>query len=182
MSLNDLQKIIDQGVKLTPMMEQYFQIKKNYPDTLLLFRMGDFYEVFFEDARETARILNITLTHRGKIGDTPIPMAGIPHHAASTYIDRITNRGLKVAICEQIEDPKDAVGIVKRGVTQVVSPGMPFDLDKTQGNEHRYMVSSFKKDQQYFLVALDFTTGDFKGFKYQSFEDFLEALRMMAPR
>lgn len=182
MSLNDLQKIIDQGVKLTPMMEQYFQIKKNYPDTLLLFRMGDFYEVFFEDARETARILNITLTHRGKIGDTPIPMAGIPHHAASTYIDRITNRGLKVAICEQIEDPKDAVGIVKRGVTQVVSPGMPFDLDKTQGNEHRYMVSSLKKDQQYFLVALDFTTGDFKGFKYQSFEDFLEALRMMAPR
>jgi DNA mismatch repair protein MutS len=164
------------------MMEQYFQIKKNYPDTLLLFRMGDFYEVFFEDARETARILNITLTHRGKIGDTPIPMAGIPHHAASVYIDRITNRGLKVAICEQIEDPKDAVGIVKRGVTQVVSPGMPFDLDKTQGHEHRYMVSSFKKNDQYFLVALDFTTGDFRGFKYQNFEDFIEGLRMIAPR
>ena len=144
--------------------------------------MGDFYEVFFEDARETARILNITLTHRGKIGDTPIPMAGIPHHAASVYIDRITNRGLKVAICEQIEDPKDAVGIVKRGVTQVVSPGMPFDLDKTQGHEHRYMVSSFKKNDQYFLVALDFTTGDFRGFKYQNFEDFIEGLRMIAPR
>ena len=163
-------------------MEQYFQIKKNYPDTLLLFRMGDFYEVFFEDARETARILNITLTHRGKIGDTPIPMAGIPHHAASTYIDRITNRGLKVAICEQIEDPKDAVGIVKRGVTQVVSPGMPYDLDKTQGHEHRYMVSSFKKGNEYFLVALDFTTGDFKGHKYQNFEEFVEGLRMISPR
>ena len=182
MSLKDLQKLIDQGIKLTPMMEQYFQIKKNYADTLLLFRMGDFYEVFFEDAREIARLLNITLTHRGKIGDTPIPMAGIPHHAASTYIDRITNRGLKVAICEQIEDPKDAIGIVKRGVTQVVSPGMPFDLDKTQGHDHRYMVSAFKKDQQFYLVALDFTTGDFRGFKYQNFEDFTEGLRMIAPR
>lgn len=182
MSLKDLQKIIDSGVKLTPMMEQYFQIKKNYPETLLLFRMGDFYEVFFEDARTTARILNITLTHRGKIGDTPIPMAGIPHHAASVYIDRITNRGLKVAICEQIEDPKDAVGIVKRGVTQVVSPGMPFDLDKTQGHDHRYMVSSFKKNENYFLVALDFTTGDFRGYKYQSFEEYIEGLRLLAPR
>jgi DNA mismatch repair protein MutS len=181
-SLKDLQAIIDSGTKLTPMMEQYFQIKKNYPDTLLLFRMGDFYEVFFEDARETSRILNITLTHRGKIGDTPIPMAGIPHHAASVYIDRITNRGLKVAICEQIQDPKDAVGIVKRGVTQVVSPGMPFDLDKTQGHEHRYMVSTYKALGAYYLVALDFTTGDFRGYKYQSFEELTEGLRLLAPR
>jgi len=181
-SLKDLQAIIDSGTKLTPMMEQYFQIKKNYPDTLLLFRMGDFYEVFFEDARQTSRILNITLTHRGKIGETPIPMAGIPHHAASAYIDRITNRGLKVAICEQIQDPKDAVGIVKRGVTQVVSPGMPFDLEKTQGHEHRYMVSSYKSSNAYYLVALDFTTGDFRGYKYQSFEELAEGLRLLAPR
>lgn len=164
------------------MMDQYFQIKKNYPDTLLLFRMGDFYEVFFEDAKTAARLLNITLTHRGKIGDTPIPMAGIPHHAASVYIDRITNRGLKVAICEQIEDPKDAVGIVKRGVTQVVSPGMPFDLEKTQGHDHRYMASAFKKDNFYYLVALDFTTGDFNGYKHENFESFIEGLRMLAPR
>ncbi len=163
-------------------MDQYFQIKKNYPDTLLLFRMGDFYEVFFEDARQASKILNITLTHRGKIGDTPIPMAGIPHHAASVYIDRITNRGLKVAICEQIQDPKDAVGIVKRGVTQVVSPGMPYDLDKTQSSEHRYMVSSLKKDDAYFLVALDFTTGDFSGQKFQSLEDFIEGFRLISPR
>lgn len=182
MSLKDLQAIIDSGTKLTPMMDQYFQIKKNYPDTLLLFRMGDFYEVFFEDAKTAARLLNITLTHRGKIGDTPIPMAGIPHHAAAVYIDRITNRGLKVAICEQIEDPKDAVGIVKRGVTQVVSPGMPFDLEKTQGHDHRYMASAFKKDNSYYLVALDFTTGDFNGYKHENFESFIEGLRMLAPR
>jgi len=181
-SLKDLQAIVDSGTKLTPMMEQYFQIKKNYPDTLLLFRMGDFYEVFFEDAKTTARLLNITLTHRGKIGDTPIPMAGIPHHAATVYIDRITNRGLKVAICEQIEDPKDAVGIVKRGVTQVVSPGMPFDLEKTQGHDNRYMAAAFKKNNQFFLVALDFTTGDFQGHKFDNFEGFIECLRMTAPR
>lgn len=182
MSLKDLQAIVDSGTKLTPMMEQYFQIKKNYPDTLLLFRMGDFYEVFFEDAKTAARLLNITLTHRGKIGDTPIPMAGIPHHAASVYIDRITNRGLKVAICEQIESPKDAVGIVKRGVTQVVSPGMPFDLEKTQGHDNRFMVSAFKKENRFYLVALDFTTGDFCGYKFEHFEGFIESLRMLAPR
>ena len=164
------------------MMEQYFQIKKNYPDTLLLFRMGDFYEVFFEDARQTAQLLNITLTHRGKIGDTPIPMAGIPHHAAPVYIDRITNQGMKVAICEQIQDPKDAVGIVKRGVTQVVSPGMPFDLDKTQGSDHRFMVSSLKFQNAYYLVALDFTTGDFTGSKYNNLEDFIEGIRLLSPR
>lgn len=182
MSLQDLQAIVDSGIKLTPMMDQYFQIKKNYPDTLLLFRMGDFYEVFFEDAKTTSKILNITLTHRGKIGDTPIPMAGIPHHAASAYIDRITNRGLKVAICEQIEDPKDAVGIVKRGVTQVVSPGMPFDLEKTETREHRFMVSSYVSGSHYYLVALDFTTGEFKGFKHQNFESFIENLRLLAPK
>ncbi len=182
MSLKDLQKIVDSGTKLTPMMEQYFQIKKNYPDILLLFRMGDFYEVFFEDARVTAKILNITLTNRGKIGDTPIPMAGIPHHAAPTYIDRITNKGMKVAICEQIENPKDAVGIVKRAVTQVVSPGMPFDLDKTQSYEQKYMASAFFKDDVYYLAALDFTTGDFKGYRLESAEEFLETIRILAPK
>ncbi len=182
MSLLDLQKIIDSGTKLTPMMDQYYQIKKNYPETLLLFRMGDFYEVFFEDAKTAARLLNITLTHRGKIGDTPIPMAGIPHHAASTYIDRLTNMGLKIAICEQVENPKEAQGIVKRAVTQVVSPAMPFDLEKAGGHDHRYMVSVAIENNFYFLSALDFTTGEFLGFKLSSFEDFIETLRLISPK
>ncbi len=163
-------------------MEQYFQIKKNYSDVLLLFRMGDFYEVFFEDAKITSKILNITLTHRGKIGDTPIPMAGIPHHAAATYIDRITNQGMKVAICEQIENPKDAIGIVKRAVTQVVSPGIPFDLDKTNSYEQKYIISAIKKDNIYFLVALDFTTGDFKGYRFTNSEEFLETITLLSPK
>lgn len=182
MSMKELQALVDSGIKLTPMMEQYFQIKKQYADTLLLFRMGDFYEVFFDDAKTSARLLNITLTHRGKLGDSPIPMAGIPHHAASVYIDRLTNQGLKVAICEQIQDPKDAVGIVKRGVTQVVSPALPFDVEKTQGHDNRFMVSGFKSENDYFLVALDFTTGAFSGYKLNSLEDFVETLRVLSPR
>ena len=121
------------------MMDQYFSIKKNYPETLLFFRMGDFYELFFDDAVDASKILNITLTHRGKVGDTKIPMAGIPHHAASNYIERITAQGLKVANCEQTQEAKDAVGIVKRAVTQVASPALPFDLDKTMGRENNFI-------------------------------------------
>lgn len=180
--MDTLTKLVESGHKLTPMMEQYYQIKKNYPDTLLLFRMGDFYEVFFDDAKKAAMYLNITLTHRGKIAETPIPMAGIPHHAANAYIDRLTTRGLKVAICEQIQDPKDAVGIVKRGVTQVVSPGMPFDLEKTQGNEQRYIASSYKSDGKFYLVAMDFTTGEFFGKVHSDYESFIEDLRLINPK
>jgi DNA mismatch repair protein MutS len=136
-----IEQIASEGVKLTPMMEQYYQIKKQYPGIILFFRMGDFYEVFFEDAINTSKLLNISLTHRGKLGGYPIPMAGIPHHAAATYIDRLTQMGHKIAICEQVEDPKQAKGIVKRAVTQVASPGMPFDLDKSSKNEHSFICS-----------------------------------------
>jgi DNA mismatch repair protein MutS len=177
-----LDSLVKTGVKLTPMMEQYYSIKKDYPDTMLLFRMGDFYEVFFEDAENAARLLNIARTHRGKIGDTPIPMAGIPHHAANAYVDRLTAMGMKVAICEQVEDPKEAKGIVKRAVTQIVSPGMPFDLSKTEGNEHRYMASALKVDDVYYLIAVDFTTGEFTGSILYDYESFLDKLRMIHPR
>lgn len=158
-----LQSIIDANVKLTPMLEQYYQIKKNYPDALLLFRMGDFYEVFFEDADLISKVLNIAKTHRGKIGGVPIPMAGIPHHAANTYIDRLTGAGLKVAICEQIENPKDAVGIVKRAVTQIVTPSLPYDLDKTAPAENNYLAAMIEKDQKWSIAFLDFGTGEFFG-------------------
>ncbi len=181
-----LQQVLDAKVKLTPMMEQYSSIKENYSDHLLLFRMGDFYEVFFEDAVRASKLLNITLTHRGKIGDFPIPMAGIPHHAAAVYIDRLSNMGLKVAICEQIQDPKDAKGIVKRAVTQVVSPGMPFDLDKTDSGEQRFMASSLKTvingEEKYLLVVLDFTTGEFDGLILDDLEALINKLRLYSPR
>lgn len=177
-----LQDLVEKGVKLTPMMEQYYQVKKQYPDILLMFRMGDFYEMFFEDAREAARILNISLTVRGKLGDVPIPMAGIPHHAAAVYVDRISQQGKKVVICEQMEDPKQAKGIVKRGVTQIVSPGMPYDLDKTSAMENKFLASGFVNNGQFLLVLLDFTTGDFFGLSFKNIEEFCERLMMVRPK
>jgi len=180
--MTTLDQIVATGTKLTPMMQQYYGIKKEHPGTILFFRMGDFYEVFFEDANESAKLLNITLTHRGKLGDTPIPMAGIPHHSASSYIDRLTAQGKKVAICEQVSDPKDAKGIVERAVTQVVSPGIPYDMDRAQKNEHQYICSAFQHEKKYYLSALDFTTGDFYGHQYTSSEQFLEKIRFYSPR
>lgn len=177
-----LAQIVASGIKLTPMMEQYYSVKKQYPDILLMFRMGDFYEMFFEDAREAARLLNISLTVRGKLGDHPIPMAGIPHHAAAAYVDRISQFGKKVVICEQLEDPKSVKGIVKRGVTQIVSPGMPYDLDKTSANENKFLAAGYKENDQYILVLLDFTTGDFYGTTFKTIEEFCERLLMVRPK
>ena len=177
-----LDEIIAKGVKLTPMMEQYHSIKKDYPDILMMFRMGDFYELFFEDAKEASKILNISLTHRGKLGGYPIPMSGIPHHAANTYIDRITSQGQKVAICEQVEDPKAAKGIVKRAVTQVVSPGMPYDLDKSESENHSYMASAFVFEGKYYLILIDYTTGDFFGLTLESIDEVIEKLHLLQPK
>ncbi|MBP9673541.1 MAG: DNA mismatch repair protein MutS [Bacteriovoracaceae bacterium] len=180
--MTDLQKIIELGIKLTPMIEQYVTIKKKYPDTLLLFRMGDFYELFFEDAVIASQILNITLTHRGKIADHPIPMAGIPHHAAGNYIDRITRLGRKAVICDQIEDPKMAQGLVKRAVTQIVSPCLPFDLDKTSAGERHFIAAGTVHADKFYITLLDFTTGDFLGINVDSEKDFLETLNLYSPK
>lgn len=177
-----LEELVASGVKLTPMMEQYYDVKKNYPDILLMFRMGDFYEMFFEDAREAARLLNISLTVRGKLGEHPIPMAGIPHHAAATYIDRISNLGKKVVICEQMEDPKQAKGIVKRGVTQIVTPGIPFDLEKGTTAENKFIASGFAQDGKLTLILLDYTTGDFFGIGLKNIEEFCEKIQMIRPK
>ena len=177
-----LERIIQSGTKLTPMMDQYYQVKKLNPEVLLMFRMGDFYELFFEDAQNASKILNISLTHRGKLGEHPIPMAGIPHHAASTYIDRITSLGQKVAICEQIEDPKMAKGIVKRAITQIVSPGMPYDLDKSPQKENSFMGCGFAFQEKFFLILLDYTTGDFFGMELLSEDDFLEKILLYRPK
>ena len=178
----NLEQIIATGVKLTPMMEQYYEIKKNYPQMLLMFRMGDFYELFFEDARIASKILNISLTHRGKLGGFPIPMAGIPHHAATTYVDRITAQGQKVAICEQVEDPKAAKGIVKRAVTQVVSPGIPYDLDKAESTNQNYIACACNHPQGYYLSFIDFTTGHFFGFDIKTEQELLEKIALHSPK
>jgi DNA mismatch repair protein MutS len=177
-----LEQLVTSGVKLTPMMEQYYQVKKQYPDNFLMFRMGDFYEMFFEDAREAARLLNISLTVRGKLGEVPIPMAGIPHHAAAVYIDRISQMGKKVVICDQVEDPKEAKGIVKRAVTQIVSPGMPYDLEKVTQTENKFLAAAHHHNKIFSLILLDFTTGDFFGINFRTIEELCEKLMMTRPK
>ena len=107
--------------KISPGMQQYLDIKKDYPDAFLLFRMGDFYELFYEDAVNAAQILEISLTSRNKNAENPIPMAGVPYHSAQQYIDVLIEQGYKVAIAEQMEDPKEAKGVVKREVVQVIT-------------------------------------------------------------
>ena len=110
----------------TPLMRQYSQVKAKYPDTILLFRMGDFFETFEEDAKTASKVLGITLTKRGNGTAGEVPLAGFPHHALETYLPRLLKAGHRVAVCEQLEDPKFAKGIVKRDVVEVVTPGVAF--------------------------------------------------------
>ena len=176
-------ELIKHPAELTPMMDQYIQVKKEYPDTLILYRMGDFYEVFFEDAILASKTLNITLTHRGKILDRPIPMAGIPHHAAANYIHRLTLEGIKLCICEQVEDPKLAKGLVKRKVTQIITPALPFDPEKTTNIENQFLASFFvEKNDKIFLILIDYTTGENKGFILNSLESLQIQLKKFSPK
>ncbi|GBG96598.1 DNA mismatch repair protein MutS [Lactococcus termiticola] len=146
--------------KVSPGMQQYLDIKANYPDAFLLFRMGDFYELFYEDAVNAAQILELTLTSRNKNAEQPIPMAGVPYHAVSGPIETLVNMGYKVAIADQIEDPKEAVGIVKRAVTQVITPGTAVDITATVDNN--FLVAIDKSGSDWGLAYMDLSTGEFK--------------------
>ncbi|MBN2384106.1 DNA mismatch repair protein MutS [bacterium] len=129
------------GKKITPMMEQYRAIKKNYPDAILFFRMGDFYEMFDQDALIASKIMNIALTTRDKHSDDPVPMCGVPYHALETYLSRMIKQGMSVAICDQVEDPRLAKGIVKREVTRVITPGTVLDQGLLETHEHNYLAA-----------------------------------------
>ncbi|MCK5173862.1 MAG: DNA mismatch repair protein MutS, partial [Planctomycetes bacterium] len=112
-----------QPEKLTPAMKQFHHFKDKHPDAILFFRMGDFYETFYEDAQTCARVLGLTLTSRNKNSANPIPLAGLPYHAVDGYLKKLILAGYKVAVCEQVENPKTAKGVVKRDVVRVVTPG-----------------------------------------------------------
>ncbi|MGT2667099.1 DNA mismatch repair protein MutS [Streptococcus rifensis] len=146
--------------KLSPGMQQYLDIKADYPDAFLLFRMGDFYELFYDDAVEAAQILELTLTSRNKNADNPIPMAGVPYHSAQTYIDTLVELGHKVAIAEQMEDPKTAVGVVKRAVVQVITPGTVADSSKLD-SDNNFLIALDQLGNTYGLAYMDVVTGDF---------------------
>ena len=147
--------------QLTPMMQHYVQTKDANPDCILFYRLGDFYEMFFEDAEVVSKELELTLTGKSCGLDERAPMCGVPYHAAETYLTRLVQRGYKVAVCEQVEDPKEAKGMVKRAVTRIVTPGTNMDamsLDETKNN---YIMGIFFDGDKYGLAIADVTTADF---------------------
>ncbi|HWQ67681.1 MAG TPA: DNA mismatch repair protein MutS [Methanospirillum sp.] len=151
--------------RVTPAMQQFNEAKRQYPDCVVFFRMGDFYETFCEDAEICARELEITLTSRGRMPDgQDIPLAGVPYHALETYLSRMIAKGYKVAICEQVEDPKKAKGIVKRDVVRVVTPGTVIDAALLPGENARYLMAAVpdRRCKKVGLAFLDISTGDFQ--------------------
>lgn len=150
-------------MKLTPMMRQYFEIKENYKDCILFFRLGDFYEMFFEDAETAARELELVLTGRDCGLEKRAPMCGIPFHASNSYIGRLVAKGYKVAICEQVEDPKVAKGIVKRDVIKVITPGTYTDSSFVEETKNNYIMTIYSdlERNRCSLAITDISTGDF---------------------
>src|SRR6185369_9411997 len=146
----------------TPMLRQYLEIKKQYPGTILFFRLGDFYEMFNEDAVIGAKELEITLTARQKESVNPIPMCGVPYHAAAGYIARLVKKGYRVAICEQTETPGKGIQLVKREVVKVITPGTAIDSQLLESNEPIYVAAISSSNEKYGLAFLDVSTGEFE--------------------
>ena len=146
--------------KETPLMTQYNTIKAKYPDALLLFRVGDFYETFGTDAIKTSQILGIVLTKRAN-GEGHIELAGFPHHSVDSYLPKLVRAGLRVAICDQLEDPKSVKGIVKRGVTELVTPGVTFNEQVLTSKKNNFLLSVHKEKEKYGVALVDISTGEF---------------------
>tara|TARA_B100000809_G_scaffold179903_1_gene177517 strand:+ start:1336 stop:3948 length:2613 start_codon:yes stop_codon:yes gene_type:complete len=160
--------------KETPLMKQYNAIKAKYPDAMLLFRVGDFYETFGEDAVKCARIANITLTKRGAGSATETALAGFPHHSLNTYLPKLVKAGLRVAICDQLEDPKMTKTIVKRGVTELITPGVSFNDEVLQSNSNNFLAAVHFGKKQLGVSFLDVSTGEF--FTAQGSEEYIDKL------
>ena len=145
----------------TPLMKQYYAFKAKYPEAMLLFRVGDFYETYGEDAIKSADILGIVLTRRSNGAAAGAEMAGFPHHALDTYLPKLVRAGLKVAVCEQLEDPKVAKGIVKRGVVELVTPGVTYNDNVLQQKENNFLASVHLEKNESGIAFLDVSTGEF---------------------
>jgi DNA mismatch repair protein MutS len=165
----------------TPMMQQYLRIKADYPDTLLFYRMGDFYELFYEDAHKAAHLLGITLTARGQSAGKPIPMAGVPFHSAESYIAKLIRQGLSVAICEQIGDPKAGTGPVERQVVRILTPGTVSDAAYLDDNQDNLLLALHAKEGRYGLATLDISGGRFHLLEVQGEEALSGELARLKP-
>ncbi len=168
--------------KSTPMLQQYLAIKGDYPDAILFYRMGDFYEMFLEDAELASGILEITLTSRNKNDPAPIPMCGVPHRAASGYIARLIERGYKVAVCDQVEDPAAARGLVRREVVRVITPGMIIDEEFLDARTNNFILSVFQTKGVSGLAYLDISTGTFRVTESSDPSQVLDEARRLSPR
>jgi len=166
----------------TPAMKQYQNIKGDYPDSILFFRIGDFYEMFFDDAITASKALNITLTSRDKNKENPVPMCGVPHHAVDIYIGRLIKKGFKVAVCEQMEDPKTVKGVVKREVIRVITPGTVLNPNLLGEKDNNFFVSLYPDQNGYGIAVIDISTGDFRVAEFtdssgNSHEDLLKRIK-----
>src|SRR5690349_12347487 len=169
----------------TPMLRQYQEIKRQFPGTILFFRLGDFYEMFFEDAAIGAKELEITLTARHRERGEPVPMCGVPYHAASGYISKLVRKGYRVAICEQTEDPKKAAKLVRREVVRVITPGTAIDSQLLDSRENSYLASVFGSGPGMAAAFLDLSTGEFPATQFagdDAWQRVLEQLDCFSPK
>ncbi|GEP65123.1 DNA mismatch repair protein MutS [Clostridium beijerinckii] len=168
---------------LTPMMVEYMKTKEEYSDCILFYRLGDFYEMFFDDAITVSRELELVLTGKNCGLEERAPMCGIPHHAAAAYIPRLVNKGYKVAICEQLEDPKEAKGIVKRGVVKIITPGTFIDANSSLENDNTYLMTIYESDEKIGLAVSDISTGEFKTTSFDNIKiTLLDEISKVAPK
>ena len=167
----------------TALMRQYLEVKAQVPDAIVFFRLGDFYEMFYEDAVYASRVLSLTQTTRDKGKENPVPMCGVPHHAARGYIARLTELGHRVAICEQLEDPKLVKGLVKRGVVRIITPGVILDEESLEPRAPNYVAAVAGDSRDGFgLAFIDVTTGDFRATEAATSEGLLDELARVDPR
>ena len=169
-------------MKLTPMLEQYLRVKSEHPDALLFFRLGDFYEMFFEDAERAAPLLDVALTTRSKKDEVPIPMCGVPYHAVQGYIAKLLAAGLKVAICDQMEDPTTARGLVDRAVVRVITPGTVTEEECLDPKAPNYLVAVQREDAGLTLAAVDLSTGEVRIIPVADAPALADELGRLAPR
>lgn len=169
--------------KLTPMYRQYMEIKQEYPDALLFYRMGDFYELFFEDAEVASRELQLALTSRSR-DEGGVPMCGVPWHAAEAYISQLVEKGFKIAVCDQIEDPRQAKGLVKRAVTRVVTSGTALEDSNLQAKAHTFLGALFWNAESSAggFAWVDVSTGAWTGIQSSREEELKQWALKMAPR
>ena len=173
----------DKDSGTTALMRQYLDNKARYPDAILFFRLGDFYEMFYEDAVYVARVLSLTLTSRDKGKEDPVPMCGVPHHSARGYVQRLTEMGHRVALCEQLEDPKLTKGMVKRGVVRVITPGVVLDEESLEPRTPNHVAAVAGEARDGFALAFaDVTTGDFRATSCATTEGLLDELARAEPR